>query len=395
MEKLKLGLFVDTWYPMVDGVVMVVDNYARRLSKDYDVTVFCPACHGKYDKEFPYKVVRCKTMKLSFLDYELPTPNYDKKFKKTLDESNLDIVHIHSPFGVAKMGVNYAKKHNIPVVATLHSQFEQDFFRATKSKFLTKIMLKKIMKVFNKCDEYYAVNAKISEIFQCYGAEHLPPVQRNGTDLLPIENEQKAIDFINTKYNINPSTPVFLFVGRINKLKNIYFIAESLSKLQTRDYKMIFVGDGQDKAPFEKYVETLGIADNVIFTGKIFDRYEICSLYLRAKLFLFPSMYDASSLVQIEAASQKTPTIFLKDSATSATVTDNVNGYICENSTDKFAQKIEDILSNEDEYQRISRGAYSNLYVTWDDCAKEISEKYHQMIEKKKSSTPNDKNSCN
>lgn len=384
MEKLKLGLFIDTWYPMVDGVVMVVDNYARKLSKDYDVTVFCPKNHGECDKVFPYKVVQCRTEKVFFLDYDLPMPKLDKKFKKELKESNLDIVHIHSPFGVSKLGVKYAKKHNISVVATLHSQFEQDFYRATKNKTITALMLKSIMKVFNKCDEYYAVNGKISEIFKRYGTKHLPPVQRNGTDLLPIEDEQKALDFVNTKYNINPNTPVFLFVGRINKLKNIYFIAEALSKLKITDYKMIFVGDGQDRPDFEEYVNNLGIADKVIFTGKIFDRYEICALYLRAKLFLFPSMYDASSLVQIEAASQKTPTIFLEGSATSATVTNDVNGYICENDTDKFAQKIEDILKNVEDYNRISQNAFRDLYVTWDDCAKEISQKYIEMIEKKK-----------
>jgi hypothetical protein len=30
-KKLKIGLFIDTFFPMVDGVIMVVDNYARRL----------------------------------------------------------------------------------------------------------------------------------------------------------------------------------------------------------------------------------------------------------------------------------------------------------------------------------------------------------------------------
>lgn len=387
MEKLRLGLFIDTWYPMVDGVVVAVDNYARKLSCDYDVTVFCPAHREKHKREFPYKVVQCKSLKLFFLDYDLPIPKLDGKFKNALSKSNLDIVHIHSPFGVAKMGIMYAKKHDIPVVATLHSQFEQDFSRATNgNKELTRNLLSKVIKVFNECDEYYAVNAKIAEIFKRYGTHHLPSVQRNGTDFLPILDEQKALDFVNGKYNLLPSMPVFLFVGRINKLKNIYFIADALSHLKTTYYKMIFVGDGQDKPMFEKHIDALGLKDKVIFTGKIFDRYEICALYLRAKLFLFPSMYDASSLVQIEAASQKTPTLFLKDSATSATVTDNVNGYICENSTEAFAQKIEDILLDTDGYNKVSLGAFNDLYVTWDDCAKELSEKYHTEIEKKNKS---------
>ena len=42
----KVGLFIDTWYPMVDGVIKVVDNYARRLVHYCDVVVFCPATRG-------------------------------------------------------------------------------------------------------------------------------------------------------------------------------------------------------------------------------------------------------------------------------------------------------------------------------------------------------------
>ena len=36
--RLRIGYFVDTFFPMVDGVIMAVDNYARRLSAVADVT---------------------------------------------------------------------------------------------------------------------------------------------------------------------------------------------------------------------------------------------------------------------------------------------------------------------------------------------------------------------
>ena len=38
-SPMKVGLFIDTWYPMVDGVIKVVDNYARRLVQYCDVVV--------------------------------------------------------------------------------------------------------------------------------------------------------------------------------------------------------------------------------------------------------------------------------------------------------------------------------------------------------------------
>ena len=48
MKKYNIGLFIDTFYPMIDGVVMVVDNYAKRLSKIANVIVFVPEYKGMY-----------------------------------------------------------------------------------------------------------------------------------------------------------------------------------------------------------------------------------------------------------------------------------------------------------------------------------------------------------
>lgn len=383
MKKLNVGLFIDTWYPMVDGVIMVVDNYAKRLAEFCNVTVFTVRPTKKVEKEYSYKVVQCKTCKFIGIDYDLPLPSFDRQFKKVIKESNLDIVHIHSPFFVGSMGVKYAIKNNIPVVATMHSQFERDFKRAVNFKPIVKGLLRHVMKVFNKCDEYYGVNAKISEIFKKYGAKHLPLVQRNGTDLLPVEDEEKAIQTVNEKFNLKKDENIFLFVGRINKLKNVFFIVDALSKLKDKNYKMLFVGEGQDMEALKKHVEQLALQDNVIFTGKIMDRELIKAIYLRAKLFLFPSMYDASSLVQIEAASQKTPTIFLKGSATSATVIDNINGFLCDDSVDAFADKITQILNDKQLYNEVSAGCFRDLYVSWDDCVKEMYEKYLEQIKKK------------
>ena len=69
----KVGLFIDTWYPMVDGVIKVVDNYARRLMRYCDVVVFCPETRGfrkEDDAALPYQVVRCSSVPLIGNDYE-------------------------------------------------------------------------------------------------------------------------------------------------------------------------------------------------------------------------------------------------------------------------------------------------------------------------------------
>ena len=108
-ENINIGLFIDTFYPMLDGVINVVDNYARQLNEieGVNVIVFAPKSrlNNFDDKTLPYSVVRCKRINLKMLrlDYDLPTPKFDKHFKKILKESKLDIIHIHSPFSIGRM----------------------------------------------------------------------------------------------------------------------------------------------------------------------------------------------------------------------------------------------------------------------------------------------------
>ena len=58
-KKITIGIFNDSFYPMTDGVISVIDNYARRLVKYANVIVFVPKYKNKpYDDTiFPYKVV--------------------------------------------------------------------------------------------------------------------------------------------------------------------------------------------------------------------------------------------------------------------------------------------------------------------------------------------------
>ena len=115
------------------------------------------------------------------------------------------------------------------------------------------------------------------------------------------------------------------------------------------------------------YIVKCGMEDEIIMCGKITDRSELAYYYSRADLFLFPSLYDASSIVQIESASQKTPTLFIQGSVTSSTVTDNVNGFLSSNSIDSYSNRIIDIFNNKKLYNKVCLNAFKDLYKTWDD----------------------------
>lgn len=385
-NKITIGLFIDTFFPMIDGVTMVVDNYAKRLTKYANVIVFAPEYpKAQYDdSKFLYKVVRCKSVKMPIIDYSLPMPKIDKKFMHELNNTKLDIVHIHSPFTIGKIGVEYAKKNNVPAIATMHSQYKKDFLRAVKFEPLANLLTKVIIRQYNKCDECWAVNSEIAKIYyEEYKYKKLPKVMGNATDMKLVENMEQAKKLINEKYNISPDEKVFLFVGRINNLKNVFLIANSLKILKEKynpKFKMLFVGSGQDEDELKSIIDKNNMNQDIIMCGKISDRELLANIYARADLFLFPSLYDASSIVQIEAASQKTPTLFVEGAATTATITENVNGFISQNNEEDFAEKINEIINNKALYDSVCENVYKDIYINWDSQVSKVFDSYMEII---------------
>ena len=84
----------------------------------------------------------------------------------------------------------------------------------------------------------------------------------------------------------------------------------------------------------------------------------------------------ANSLVQIEAACQNTPTLFLEGAKTAATVTPGVNGYVSPAGEENYARAIMDILADAEGYERVAKATFRDLYINWDDVIRDVYKDY-------------------
>ena len=168
-----------------------------------------------------------------------------------------------------------------------------------------------------------------------------------------------------------------------NLIKNLLFLVDSLKIMKQKGlkFKMLFVGAGQDEDKLKNHIKICGLEKDCVMCGRVSDRQELAKYYSAAHLFLFPSLYDTSSLTQIEAASQKTPTVFLQDAVTANQITDGVNGIVTKNDVEDFAQRIIDILSDENKYSELCENTYRDIYINWDMVTKTVYDKYINLIE--------------
>lgn len=385
-KRLKIGLFIDNFYPAIDGVVIAVDNIARELSENNDVVVVAPYMgDNSKDLDHHYTIKRVGSIPMPVGEYRIVTHKFgfSNSFKELVKE-NFDIIHIHSPFNIGKLGLKVAKELNIPCICTVHTRFDYEIKRFTKNEYIVKLIMKGLMNVFNACDKCIVVNEFLEEELHEFGYKKKSITIYNGTDLVPIKDKEKAIAFVNKLHNFKKDEIVLLFVGRLIDIKNIFFIADVLKKLKEDNFKfkMVFVGTGPDENKLKRIISNYKLNDVVYFTGKVTDRNYLSALYLRSNLLLFPSLMDTSSLVRIEAAVNETPGLFITDSLVGKMIKDDYNGFNSKMDVNTYEKRIIEVISDKKILTKVSKNAKRTLGISWKEVSNQIYKLYLKTLKK-------------
>ncbi len=388
MKNIKVLELLDTYYPCVDGPCNVVRNYSKNLNKKTVCKLAVPKAAKKdnYVDNEEFEVIRCASIAAPE-KYQFGQPDGDREFLKKIKSEKFDIVHTHSPFSMGRFALKHAKKRGIPCVATLHTQYDQDFIRVLKDiKPLVNFMMDYIMKVYEQADSVWTVNTASCEILRKYGYKGKIEVVRNGTDMKYPQNADQLVSKVNSLHDLDGQKNVMIFVGRLAMYKNLPLMADALKILKDKgeDFKMLIVGGGCDEEAFKQMIEEKGLNDKVIFVGTVRDRELLQGYYLRSDLFLFPSSFDTSSLVPIEAAAHKLPTLLIDGSYTAEGIIDCVNGFLAKETPEAYAEKIAQILNDPALLQKVSEECHKSVYRSWEMVADEVYEKYQQIIKEYK-----------
>src|SRR5437773_5844036 len=84
-----------------------------------------------------------------------------------------------------------------------------------------------------------------------------------------------------------------LFVGRLVERKGVAFLIEAIARLGPTGPPLEIVGDGPERPGLEALAQRLGVANRVVFRGKIAPD-ELQASYARAVVCVLPSVLDAS-----------------------------------------------------------------------------------------------------
>jgi glycosyltransferase involved in cell wall biosynthesis len=382
---LHIGLFTDTFLPVVDGVGRVAVAYAQNLPLlGHQVTVSAPLTDIGYRGGLPFDLIDFyMTVKVPTApQYRTGIPLMDAHYRRRMAKTKLDIVHVHSPFVAGKEGQRVAKAKKVPLIATFHSKYYDDFYKATKSKTVAEVAVNRIVHFYHQCDQVWAVNESTAGVLKTYGFQKEIIVMPNGATIREVNPEKT--DEVEQLYSLQ-NLPLLLFVGQLNWKKNIKRVLEATHLLKEKEipFCLLLVGQGPDQAAIESKIKELGLERHARCIGHISDAQLLDALYARAELLCFPSLYDNAPMVVNEAAVMGTPPVLIRGSSAADAVTDGVNGYLCEDNKEDLAAILEKVLQSPDENKAIGQKAKETIPLPWIEVMKR-SEIYYQLAIDKK-----------
>ena len=376
-----IGQFCETYPPSLDGVGRVMVAYCKTLSQMGHRGLYiapenplisheAPACETLLYKSFP----------IPGQAYRFGFPLITPRFRRATRSLHFDVVHAHSPFLAGREARRLAKKTNAPVVATFHSKYYDDFYRATKSRLLAKIGVAYVLQFYRTCDEVWAVNQKTADVLHGYGFSGKIITMPNGTNLPTLTDEERAATFL--RYPLREGIPTFIFAGQMDYKKNVDTILRAFALLQSQglDFQVIMAGSGPNAKALKALARNLGLWDRLLFTGFLSEQSLLLSLFERSDLLVFPSPYDNAPMVVREAAAMGTPSLLIEDSCSAEGITHNQNGFLCLNTPESIAKGIADALPL---CESVGKNARETIPLPWSQIMEQALDRYQGLIQKK------------
>lgn len=187
---------------------------------------------------------------------------------------------------------------------------------------------------------------------------------KNGIDKsIAFKEEDKSLKILIAPNN----EKILITVSRLEKWKQVDIIIKTFSELVkvNSNIRLIVVGDGNEYNNLVLLSKSLNIESSVIFTGAI-EHYQVIDYLKISNIFISMNSLSSMSNPVYEAMICGIPVIAINAGSTEDLINDKINGFLIEsNKIDKLHLLINDVLTNNELVQKVSRNAQNFMLDEW------------------------------
>jgi len=311
-------------YPTFGGSGVLATELGKALAQKghhvHFITYQQPVRLNGFIPNIYYHEVQVPTYPL--FDY----PPYETALASTMVDviknNQLQLLHVH--YAIPHASAAYMAKCileeegiHIPVITTLHGT---DITLVGKDKTYAPVVAFSI----NKSDAITAVSQNLcEETYNTFKIEKPIHVIHNFVDVQRFQ--RKPIDAFR-KVIAPQGERILLHASNFRKIKRVQDVVKIFYNVQQEiPSKLLFVGDGPERATAEQLSRELGICDNIRFVGKQEQMEDILAI---ADLFLLTSEYESFGLAALEAMAAGVPVVSTNAGGLSEIMIDGKTGFM-------------------------------------------------------------------
>ncbi len=326
--------------------------------------------------------------------FPLDNWTFNQTLARNANAFQADIYEAHTASGYGLIGAFMKRGLKVPFVQTIHGvladEYAQAYLRGGLS-FQSKLANLLMWQLARK-EEQSAKNATLvvtitkysqAKIKQFYDVDQTKiRIVPNGVDT---ERFTPSGDCESVSRRIGAGNrPCVLFVGSLIPRKGVGYLVEAAKQVIKENRKTLFiiVGNGPLRNRLLYDVKASNLTNNFEFIAGVSEQ-DLPALYRSVDLFVLPSIQEGQGIVLLEAQSSSKPVIAFNVGGVSETVRHGETGLLMDPNSDKLAEAILRLLS--DEPLRLRMGAQGREFVqkefSWDACARKLLLVYREAME--------------
>lgn len=253
-----------------------------------------------------------------------------------------NILHVASPETLGHRAVTYARKHDLPVVASVHTRFET-YPRYYGLAFLEPIMLAALRRFYRRCDAIFAPSESMAQLLREQRMNFDVGIWSRGIDRAIFDPAQRDPAW-RQALGIADDMPVIGFVGRLVMEKGLDVFSETIDRLARRGvrHRVVVVGEGPARDWFEKRLP------DAAFVG--FQANADLGRAVASMDMLFnPSVTETFGNVTLEAMACGLPVVAARATGSQSLIADGRSGRLIRpGACDAFADALADYCERPD-----------------------------------------------
>ncbi|MES2989601.1 MAG: glycosyltransferase family 1 protein [Pseudomonadota bacterium] len=322
---------------------------------------------------------------VSIPSWPLPGERGEFRFATRLPKSVRDdlaafrpnMIHVSAPEFIGHAGIRYARKHNIPVIASLHTRFET-YPRYYHLGFLEPLVVHLSKRFYNKVDAVVVPGQSMKDLLGEWGVTTPINIWARGVDHERFSPQRRDMAW-RQSLGLRDDAFAVGFLGRLVKEKGLDIFSEVCRELTARGvpHRVLVIGDGPAREWFAERVP------EAVFAG--FQRGDDLGRAVACMDVLFnPSVTETFGNVTLEAMAAGVPVVAAHATGAMDLIDEGETGFLVPaRDVHAYADKIAMLAQDPALYRAQSDAAHAKAdgYV-WEEINEKVLDTYFEVLER-------------